>query len=110
MAHFKLEKLISENNLAQSWYATDLKAGHKCFIKLPAQNPDIDPDSVNSILVRSFELQRLLKSNKILTPTGKYSEDGELFIEYPYIDLSKWRQSPQNLSGNTFRGFSSKLA
>lgn len=91
MARFKLEKLVSENNLTQSWYATELKAGHKCFIKSPAQNPDIDPDSVNSILVRSFEFQRLLKSNNILTPTGKYSEEGNLFIEYPYVDLSRWK-------------------
>jgi Nif-specific regulatory protein len=101
MAHFKLEKLISENNLAQSWYATELKTRRKCFIKSPAQNLDIDPDSVKSILAHSFHCQKALRSRKILTAHGKYSEDGELFIEYPYIDLSKWRTvTPESFWGH----------
>lgn len=91
MTHFRLEKLISENNLAQSWYATDLKAGHKCFIKLPAQNPAIDPNSVNSILVRSFNCQKRLWSRKLLTAVSRHSEDGKLLIVYPYLDLSRWK-------------------
>jgi len=91
IAHFRLEKLISENNLTQSWYATDLKAGRRCFVKLPARNPDIDPDSVNSILMRSFNCQKRLWSRKLLTAVSKHSEDGKLLIVYPYLELSRWK-------------------
>jgi len=33
----------------------------------------------------------LLRSKKIITATAKRTRDGNLFIEYPYIDLTRWK-------------------
>ncbi len=90
IAHFRLEKLISENNLTQSWYATDLRAGRKCFVKSPVEHPSIDPDSVNSILARSFDCQKKVWSRKLLTAIGRHSGNGRLLIVYPCLDSSRW--------------------
>ncbi len=91
IAHFKLGKLISENNLTQSWFSTNLKTGRKCFVKSIAPNSSIGHDSAKSILARSFDCQKALRSRKILTASAKYDREGNLFIEYSYLDLSKWR-------------------
>jgi len=71
IVHFKLEKLISENNLTQSWSAINLKTGRKCFVKSIAPNSGIGHDSAKSILVRSFDCQKVLRSKKIITATAK---------------------------------------
>jgi Nif-specific regulatory protein len=87
---YSLNQQLSENELTQSWLATENKTGQPCFIKV-SKNDSIGQNDATSILGRSFDLQKLLKSNCILTSVRKSSENGHIFIEYPLLNREKWQ-------------------
>jgi Nif-specific regulatory protein len=88
---YELDKLISDGPIAQSWTAVAAGGNTPCFIKISKSSPSIDDASIISILESSFELQKLISSQSILKARRMTSENGRLFIEYPFLDQMVWR-------------------
>ncbi len=88
---FKLSTLLSENALSQSWLAEDPVSGSKRFVKIPSPNSPIGKESARAILWRSFDLQRRIKSSIINKAVRRFSDNGNLFIEYPHLSDSDWQ-------------------
>ena len=47
--------------------------------------------TARSILDNSFRCQQMLKSRKVLSAREKHIEDGNLYIEYPFLDDGIWQ-------------------
>ena len=99
---YALKGLVSENNLTKSWQAVNLSTNRKCFIKAVSEEGDLDAVSREKVILRSYDAQRQIKSNYILSATGKHRQSGTLFIEYPYLDQSVWRKMNQKLFWKNF--------
>jgi len=96
---YEFTTLISENQLCQSWQASDLLSGEVRYVKTPNPNGSLDTPTANQILVDSFVHQRLVKTPKILTATARHNEDDLVFIEYPFLDRRAWSSlTPEVLS------------
>ncbi len=92
---------LSKNEVAESWTAINKKTGNKCFLKIAAADSPLGEDRVKSILIKSFESQRKLKSPAVHTAISKRVEKGYLLIEYPFINTEKWKTvTPDVLAGN----------
>jgi serine/threonine protein kinase len=87
---YSLNQQLSENELTQSWLATEKKTGQPCFVKV-SKSDALGQNDAALILGRSFDLQKLLKSNCILISVRKSSENGHVFIEYPLLNKEKWQ-------------------
>ncbi len=88
---FRFEKLLSENELCQSWMATNRKTGARCFVKIQADSDTIGPRYARQILLKSYSAQKKLRSGRIICAKSKYTENKKLIIEYPFLDNSKWQ-------------------
>ncbi|MBN1213648.1 MAG: hypothetical protein JXA92_13835, partial [candidate division Zixibacteria bacterium] len=87
---YNFTKLISENNLAQAWYATAVGNCQKCFVKFPSGKTHLTPEQVNALLSKSYICQRLFYTSHILKGRRKCWENDLIFIEYPYLDPERW--------------------
>ncbi len=83
---------VSSNDLSQSWTASNLKSGELCFVKLLATDSTLDKSTCESILSESFRLQSVLRHRAIIRAHKKHVENGVLYLEYPYLDLSVWQE------------------
>jgi len=88
---FQCEGVVSANMLCESWVAIDRTTGGKCFVKIALASGSVSKSVAGAILAKSFQNQRKLKTSKVLTAISKSSEDGTLFIKYPYLDQPVWR-------------------
>jgi len=87
----QFETLLSENELCQSWIATNLETGRKCFAKIQSESDTINSKNARSILLKSYLLQNELRSSRVIRAISKYTEKKRLLIEYPYLDGNKWQ-------------------
>ncbi|SYZ71871.1 hypothetical protein TRIP_C10070 [Candidatus Zixiibacteriota bacterium] len=87
---FSFEKPLSENEITQSWRATEVKTGTPCFVKI-SKTGALGHNEASSILDKSFGLQKLLRSSRILTAIRKIMVNERTFIEYPLLNPGKWR-------------------
>jgi len=83
---------ISNNDLSQSWAASDLKSSEPCFVKLLAADSTLDRRMCESILSESFRFQSVLRHRAIIRAHKKHIEDGVLYLEYPYLDRAVWQE------------------
>ncbi len=89
--NYTFSKLLSENSLVQTWLATKNKSGENCIIKTISASNELDDNTKNSFLLKSFEAQQNIKTKSILTAKRKTVENGNLLIEYPYLNPADWR-------------------
>lgn len=87
-----LEALVSENQLSQAWRATNRITGRPCFVKIPNDNSALDPQTQKALLKDSFTFQRTIKNRAVLRAANRHIENGHVFIEYPYVDDSRWQE------------------
>ncbi len=83
-------QLISSNELSQSWIAESSKGGARSFVKTENPESQIPADEKRNILLNSYTCQRGIRSPRILTASGKFLENGRVFIEYPLFDTARW--------------------
>ena len=95
-------ELISENNFTQSWLATEIATGKKCFIKIPLSNAAKDLGSLNAILRTAYICQTKIYSDGILRPIARRKENGKILLEYDYLDQTHY--IPLSVE-NFFEGF-----
>jgi Nif-specific regulatory protein len=88
---YRFEEFISENDLTQSWIATNLKSGKRCFLKIPSRNNLLPSLTKRDILLKSFLCQKNIKSSQVLCALAKHLEKGNIIIEYPYFDTARWK-------------------
>ena len=88
---FRFENLLSENELCQSWMATNRRTGARCFVKMQADSDTIDPKYARQILLKSYSAQKKLHFGRVIRAKSKYTENKKLIIEYPFLDNSKWQ-------------------
>ncbi len=100
---FSFEQALSENEFAQSWLAIDKKSGHRYFVKV-SKDDTLGRNDTISVLDRSFNLQRLLRSSQVLTSIRKLSENNRIFIQYPLLDRDKWRTLAPEIFWRHFPG------
>ncbi|MBN2226220.1 MAG: sigma 54-interacting transcriptional regulator [candidate division Zixibacteria bacterium] len=94
--YFILEERLSANNLSESWLARDTRDGHRCFLKIPAGDPQLGHAVIEAILRTSLTCQRQLYNRHILTAVRRHSYQNRLYIEYPYLSRQIWRElSPE---------------
>ena len=86
---FRFENLLSENELCQSWMATNRRTGARCFVKMQADSDTIDPKYARQILLKSYSAQKKLHFGRVIRAKSKYTENKKLIIEYPFLDNSK---------------------
>ena len=89
--HYMFESLVSANDLSQSWVAKRRDGNIKCFVKVVNPISRLDKATLNEFLLRSFKAQTSIRSPLIITADRKRIEDGEIRIEYPLIDTSRWK-------------------
>ena len=87
---YSFEKLVAENDLTQSWAATDREFDRKCFVKTPSLAGSISIADKVSFLKVSFDCQKRLRSHKVLRASAMHKENRTAFIEYPYLDNNDW--------------------
>ncbi len=87
---FDFQRLVSENNLCQSWKAVNLETREDCLVKTPTATSDVGHNTGKAILGESFRCQKSIRSALIARATGKHLAYGSLFVEYPYLDPSEW--------------------
>jgi Nif-specific regulatory protein len=87
---YTFDKLLSKNELAESWLAINIKTNRKCFLKLPAKDCSLNRETIRNVLINSFRLQKPIRTAKIITPTGIHIIKGDPVIEYPLLDSSMW--------------------
>ncbi len=100
---YKLEKLLSENNLCQSWQAVNRTTGQVCFVKTPVMDSTVDIKVRENILERSYANQKKLTDNLVLKAVNKRRENGRLYIEYPFLDTRYWQSMTPELFCTTYR-------
>lgn len=88
--YYGFETFISENDLTQSWIATNRISGKKCFLKVPSRSGIISSLTIRDILLKSFLCQKNIKSSRVLCAHTKRLEKGNILIEYPFFDPSQW--------------------
>jgi Nif-specific regulatory protein len=88
--YYRFDDFISENDLTQSWIATNRKSGKKCFLKIPSRANILPLLTIRDILSKSFLCQKNIKSGKVLCAHTKRMERGNIIIEYPYFDTAQW--------------------
>ena len=87
---YGFDRFVSENDLSQSWIATERQSGRKCFLKIPSRSGIISPNTIREILSKSFLCQKNIESGQILCAHTKRLEKGNILIAYPYIDTAQW--------------------
>ncbi|SYZ71896.1 hypothetical protein TRIP_C20011 [Candidatus Zixiibacteriota bacterium] len=87
---YDFRKLLSNNQLTQSWFAINTEQKQPCFVKAYYQHKDNSING-NQILEQSFELQKFIKTSQIHTSSKLTSDNGFTLIEYPYLDPKEWR-------------------
>ncbi|MBD3257976.1 GAF domain-containing protein, partial [candidate division GN15 bacterium] len=81
-----------------SWLATEISSDTPVFVKTPASDSKVSAEELQRVLVNSFNQQRGLTSQRVLTARKRRIEDGRLFVEYPYVDIEHWETlSPDTL-------------
>ncbi len=88
---YKFLKLLSENNLVQTWFAHNKISDHSCIVKITSSSSDLGIETKISFLNRSYDAQKCLKSGKITTAINKITENGVILIEYPYLNQKQWK-------------------
>lgn len=96
------EQLVSEGPITQSWVALNSKTKERCFIKASITPAGLDESIVRSIILRSYELQKLIRSHDIIRANRKVVENGRLFIEYSYLQSEEWQPLTPELFGRYF--------
>ncbi len=89
---YTLKKLLSQNEMCQSWLAVDNQAGTDCFVKTINPDSSVDKAVAASILQNSYSLQRRLRNSRIITAVRKQLSGGSLYVEYRYLDRDVWQQ------------------
>lgn len=93
---YTFSKLLSENSLVQTWFASKNESGESCIIKTISPGKEFDDNTKNSFLLKSFEAQQNIKTKRIVTAKGKTTAHGNLLIEYAYLDHTLWQSiTPQ---------------
>lgn len=100
---YQFSELIADNSLWQSWSAVNLRTGAKCFVKLPKDNDSVGIEAINSIFTRSYVAQDLIRSRRILTAREKHRENGNLLIEYTYLNPDTWKPLSSKLFLRDYR-------
>lgn len=95
--HYELTRLLSKNNIAESWEAINLHTRRKCFLKISNPDSDLGPDVPFKVLNKSYQLQQLIHTTRILHATAKQRLGKTLIIEYPFLDSLKWQQLDERL-------------
>ncbi|MGD8922993.1 MAG: protein kinase, partial [Candidatus Zixiibacteriota bacterium] len=94
---YRFDRLMAENDMCQSWWATRIATGQKCFIKTISQTNMLNVSALKEILSDSFACQKGAYSFKVLWARRKRLEAGNLFVEYPYLDTEVWQElTPEN--------------
>jgi len=83
---FEFERLLTENDLCQSWAAVHRRDGRPCFVKTLRPNSSVEAETQIKIVNRAYQCQRLITSDRIIKATGKRQENGRLFVVYPWVD------------------------
>ncbi len=89
---YRFDRLMAENDMCQSWWATRIASGRKCFIKTISPTNMLNVSALKEILSDSFACQKGAYSYKVLWARRKRLEAGNLFVEYPYLDTEVWRE------------------
>ena len=90
LRRFKPIELLSQNDIAQSWVAENLDNGTISFLKIANLDSKLENGSQQDMLLRSFLLQRRIRSAGIILAANKYASKDLVIIEYPYYPPQEW--------------------
>jgi len=94
--NYTFTNLLSENSLVQTWLALENRSGESCIVKTISSIQELDSNTKNSFLLKSFKAQKNIKTKRIITAKRKTVVKGNLLIEYPYLDSAHWHSiTPQ---------------
>ncbi len=99
---YELSRLISTNNIAESWVAVNLQTGQKCFLKIASRDSSLGTGTTSRVLNSSFKLQNAIGTTRILTGLSKRRFGERLLIEYPYLETGRWRTLDTDLFWGIF--------
>jgi Nif-specific regulatory protein len=87
---YQLEELLSENAFSQTWKATVRSTGRACVVKVARDGPNLDTQRANHLLLSSFRLQQVIHSPGILSGVSSCTEEGLVYVEYPFLAGGNW--------------------
>jgi len=88
---YRLTKCISRNALSQAWIAQRSADGAVCFVKTINSDSDLGAALQDAVLAESFRCQHDIRHRRITTASALVREGGRLFVEYPYLDPTRWQ-------------------
>ncbi len=91
LAGFTLERLVSENNLCQSWLARHKRSGQIRFLKIQKEASGTNRDLFARTIIKAYECQRQIRSTRVLTACRRHSLHGRTVMEYTYLDPDAWQ-------------------
>ncbi|MFZ1683326.1 MAG: sigma 54-interacting transcriptional regulator [Candidatus Zixiibacteriota bacterium] len=87
---YQLEELLSENAFSQTWRATVRASGLACVVKVARDGQSFDTERANHLLLSSFRLQQAIHSPGILSGISSCTEEGLIYVEYPFLTGGNW--------------------
>ena len=94
--------MAAQNNLCESWIATDTVKRSPCFIKTPNGESSLAETTILAMMNGSLTLQRSILSSKVVTAVRKRTSNGRLFVEYPYLSPDRWQVLTPEAFANHF--------
>ncbi|HUV31873.1 MAG TPA: sigma 54-interacting transcriptional regulator [Acidobacteriota bacterium] len=88
---YAFSKLLSQNDLCQSWRARIISSARQCLVKTPVEDSPLGVSTAVSILTESHRCQKLLHSTRVVSSRNKSIEAGRLYVQYPWLEPSVWR-------------------
>jgi Nif-specific regulatory protein len=84
-SRYDFKHQLSINPHTQAWSAVRRDSGVPCFVKFASDGGDLPVEEKHDLLRQSYRLQSKIRSSFIHTATALHSENGSLFVEYPYL-------------------------
>lgn len=86
---YRFENTIAKNQFCEGWQVTNLRTGRKRFLKV--FKSEAASGGLQSFFARSVELQRHIRSRRVITATAEHFDGSALYVEYPYLDQTHWQ-------------------
>ncbi len=84
-----LDRLLSENDLCQSWMGRDLSDNRQRFIKVSSLGR-LDQAVVGDTMAVSYNCQKKLGAHSVNRALRSLSEHGRTMVVYRYLDPEQW--------------------
>ena len=93
---FRLDRLISTNEVAETWVADKIETGQRSLLKIPRSDSSLPLPIIREIVHESLAAQSFLSRSSVLRFKSRFRFRRHTVVEYDFLSEESWSRISRN--------------